>query len=104
VEDVDMDAYSEDELMEAFQEEVRGDELANPEAKRLRELATIPEADTPLHKSKRRVNFEDEHSLDRAERIKAARNQDFTKEKDNTITPLTSFVHFPNDCVVDKQQ
>jgi hypothetical protein len=36
VEDVDMDAYSEDELMEAFQEEVRGDELASPEAKHLR--------------------------------------------------------------------
>jgi hypothetical protein len=95
------EAYSEDELMGAFEEEDRGDEPASPEAAQLRELATIPEVETPSHKSKRRANTGDEHSLDRAERIKAARNLDFTKEKGNISTSQTSFVHFANEYVVD---
>jgi hypothetical protein len=97
-----IETYSEDGLMDVFQEEVRGDEPACPDAMQLRELAAISEADTPSHKSKRRTNSEDEHSLDRAERIKVVRNLDFTKEKGNTSMPPTSFVHFPNECVVDK--
>jgi hypothetical protein len=87
--------------MGAFEEEDRGDEPASPEAAQLRELATIPEVETPSHKSKRRANTGDEHSLDRAERIKAARNLDFTKEKGNISTSQTSFVHFANEYVVD---
>jgi hypothetical protein len=72
VERDDNEAYSEDELMGVFEEEVRGDEWASPEAMQLRELAAIPEANTPSRKSKRQANSDDEHSLDKAERIKTA--------------------------------
>jgi hypothetical protein len=48
VESVGMEAYSDDELVDAFQEEVRSDELGSPEAMHLRDLTVIPEADTFL--------------------------------------------------------
>jgi hypothetical protein len=97
----EVEMYSEDELMDAFEDEVKGDEVASPVAMQLRELAAILEAETLSHKSKRRASTGDEHSLGRAERIKAARNLDFTKEKDNNSSPHTSFIHFSNECVVD---
>jgi hypothetical protein len=78
------EAYSEEELMGDFDEEGKGDELASLEAAQLRELAAISEAETPPHKSKRRAHSGDGHSLDKATRIKAARNLDFTKENSNS--------------------
>jgi hypothetical protein len=42
------------------------------------DMAAIPEADTPMRRSKRRAETADEPSLERAERIKAARNVDTT--------------------------
>jgi hypothetical protein len=88
-----VETYSEDELMDAFEDEVRGDEVENLVAMQLRELAAILEAETPSRKSKR-ASTGDEHSLEWAERIKAARNLDFTTEKGNSSSPHASFVHF----------
>jgi hypothetical protein len=67
-----VETYSEDELIDAFEDEVRGDEVASPVVMQLRELTAIPEYENPLLKSKRRASTGDEHSLERAERIKAA--------------------------------
>jgi hypothetical protein len=64
-----------------------------------REIAAIPEASTPSSKSKRRTQSVDEHSLDRAKRIKAARNLDFNSVKGNSSTIESSFIHFSNDNV-----
>jgi hypothetical protein len=67
-----VETYSEDELMDTFEDEVSGDEVASPVAMQLRELAAIPEAETPSRKSKRRASTDDEHSLEQAGRIKTA--------------------------------
>jgi hypothetical protein len=48
------------------------------------ELAAIPEVATPGRRSKRRAKTAVEVSLDRAERLKAAHNLDFTSGKGNT--------------------
>jgi hypothetical protein len=93
-------AYSEDELMGVFEMEGRGDEPASPEAEQLRELATIPEVESPSRKSKRRVQSSDEHSLDRAVRIKATRNLDFSKEKGNIPKSPASSIHYSDEQVV----
>jgi hypothetical protein len=69
-----------------------------------KDLAAIPEAETPSCKSKRRSETVDENSLDRAERIKAARNLDFTSEKSNSSKSNVSFVHLSNKNVIDKLQ
>jgi hypothetical protein len=76
-------AYSEDELIGVFQMEGRGDEPESTEVEQLRELVVIPEVESPSRKRKRWAQSGDDHSLDRATRIKAARNLDFSKEKGN---------------------
>jgi hypothetical protein len=81
-----------------------GHDPAKQRAKAQKVMAAILEAETPLRKSKRRSESVDEHSLDRAERIKAARNLDFTAEKGNNSKPLVSFVHFSNENVIDNLQ
>jgi hypothetical protein len=98
--DEDMEGLT-DEMLQDASEDVNENDGASPRAVELRELAAIPEADTPSRKSKRRVNSGDEHSLDRAERIKAARNLDFAPEKGNSSTHQASFIHFSNECVID---
>jgi hypothetical protein len=65
------------------------------------DLAAIPEADTPTRRSKRRADTADQPSLERAERIKAARNMDATPNKGNNTMPQTSFLQqFSNEHVV----
>jgi hypothetical protein len=65
------------------------------------DLAAIPEADTPTRRSKRRADTADQPSLERAERIKAARNMDATPNKGNITMPQTSFLQqFFNEHVV----
>jgi hypothetical protein len=59
-----------------------------------RDFAAVPEASTPSRKSKRRAQSTDEHSLDRAERIKAAHNLNFNKAKGNNNKTDSSFIHF----------
>jgi hypothetical protein len=86
--------FSEDALMSSFEEDARGDEPTSPEARQLRELAVIPKVESLSCKSKRRAQSGDEHSLDRAMRIKAARNLDLSKEKDNSSTTHASLFIF----------
>jgi hypothetical protein len=69
-----------------------------------REIAAIPEASTLSHKRKRRAQSPDKHSLDRAERMKAARNLDFTSENGNSSDAQTSFVQFSNCNVIENLQ
>jgi hypothetical protein len=69
-----------------------------------REVAAILEASTPSRKSKRRAQLADEHSLDWAERIKAARNLDINSVKGNSSTTESSFIHFSNDNVIKNLQ
>jgi hypothetical protein len=66
----------------------------------LRELAAILEVESPSRKSKMRAQSSDEHSLDRAARIKAVHNLDFSKEKGNNPKSLASFIHFSDEKVV----
>jgi hypothetical protein len=66
-------------------------ELANRVGKEQRELAAIPEADTPSRKSKRRNESVNEHSLEHARRIKAACNLDFASDKGTNSKPISSF-------------
>jgi hypothetical protein len=61
-----METPTDNELQDAIEEEVNGSELVNLRAVEIRELAAIPEANTPLHKSTRRANSGYEHSLDQA--------------------------------------
>jgi hypothetical protein len=61
-----------------------------------RDKAAIPS--TPSRKSKRRAQSADEHSLDRAEWIKAVRNLDFTSEKGNISQTL--FVQLSHENVI----
>jgi hypothetical protein len=88
------DPLSDGELMNSSEEDARGGELVSPEAEQLRDLATIPEVESPSHKSKRRAQSGDEHSLVRATRMKVARNLDFSNEKGNSSTTHASFIHF----------
>jgi hypothetical protein len=90
-----------EELHEAFDAQAPVHELANLMAESKKELATIPEVDTPSHKSKRRAESVNEHSLERVERIKAACNLDFTSEKGNSSKPHASFIHYSNENVID---
>jgi hypothetical protein len=69
-----------------------------------REMAAILEASTPLCKSKRRAQSVDEHSLDRAERIKAVQNLNFNSVNGNSSTTEYSFAHFSNDNVIENLQ
>jgi hypothetical protein len=89
----------EDEVQEAF--DVAALEPAKWMGKAQRELMAIPEADTPSRKSKRRAESLNEHSLERAKRIKAARNLDFTSKKGTNSRHSSSFIHYSNEHVID---
>jgi hypothetical protein len=78
--------------------------LAQMEAEEHRKVAAIPEASTPSRKSKRRAQTMDEHSLDRAERIKAARNLDSNTVKGNNNKTKSSLIHLSNECVTKNLQ
>jgi hypothetical protein len=52
-------------------------------------FAAIPEASTPSRKSKRRAASADEHSLERAEKIKAAKNLDAPLKQGNQTAEIT---------------
>jgi hypothetical protein len=77
---------------------------AQMEAKEYLEVAVIPEASTPSRKSKRRAKTADEHSLDRAERIKAAWNLNFNSAKGNSNKTESSLIHLSNECVTKNLQ
>jgi hypothetical protein len=66
-----------------------------------RELAAIPEADTPSRKSKRRAKSVDKHSLERAERMKASRNLDLDSGNGTNSKPNLSFIHYSKEHVID---
>jgi hypothetical protein len=83
----DVEGPIDDEIENVFEEDDRGIVLAHPEVEEQRALAAIPEAVTPTHSSRRRAESAGEHSLDRAERIKAAHNLDFRTEKGNLAHP-----------------
>jgi hypothetical protein len=70
-------------------------EPANLMGESQRELAAIPEANTPSRKSKRRAESVNVHSLERAERIKAACTLDFALEKGTNSKPNSSFFTSP---------
>jgi hypothetical protein len=76
-------------------------EMKLPEEEAHRALADIPKANTRSRKSKRRADTTAELSMERAERLKAARNLDFTQENGNKNTSHASFLQFPNEIVVD---
>jgi hypothetical protein len=69
-----------------------------------RDFAAILEASTPSCKSKWRAQSTDEHSLDRAEQIKAAHNLDFNKANGNNNKTHSSFIHLSNDFVTKNLQ
>jgi hypothetical protein len=74
------DLQSDEEDREAYGERGPIPDPAGLSTEVLRELAAIPEASTPSRKSKRRATSVEEHLLNRAERMKAARNLDFNVE------------------------
>jgi hypothetical protein len=98
----DMDEVHDTEGMEEADEtytgqnnhdmEVPGSELELPRAEASRELATIPQADTPSRRSKRRADTADAPSLERAKQIKVVRNLDSTTKKGNNTTPQASSI------------
>jgi hypothetical protein len=92
---------TDDELENIFVEEVPWKETAQPTVEDQRALAAIPDTATPSCASKRRAGSVAKNSLDRAERIKAARNLDFILEKGNCDTSQISFISFSNEHMVD---
>jgi hypothetical protein len=80
---------------------VSGSSQVIPRAAAQGDLAVVPEATTPPRTSKRRADTIAEPSLERAERLKAARNLDATTKKGNDITSHISFLQFSDDLVVD---
>jgi hypothetical protein len=62
------------------------------------ELAAIPKRATPGERSNRRAKMVDESSLERDERMKAARNLDFKGNKDHS---QASFLLLSNDMVLN---
>jgi hypothetical protein len=101
--DNDIEAQTDDEMytgQNSQEEKTPSSNLVNPRAEAHRKLAAIPEAVTPLRTSKRRADMADQHSLERAERIKAACNLDSTPNLGNTTTSHASFLQFSNEKVV----
>jgi hypothetical protein len=101
VDEMGFEVQSDYELQEAYEEDALVHDPASPRAVVQTELAAIPEASTPSRKSKKRADSVEEHSLDWAERIKAARNLNFTSDKGNNSMSQASFIHFSNECVID---
>jgi hypothetical protein len=71
---------------------------------RCKGILLLFQTSTPSRKSKRRAQSADEHSLDRAEWIKAARNLNFNPVKGNSNTIDSLFVHLSNDFVTKNLQ
>jgi hypothetical protein len=67
---------------------------------RVQNLAAIPEASTPSRRSKRRVDSVDQASLERAEKLKAARNLDSLPKQGTNDIPDKS-LHFSSKQVYD---
>jgi hypothetical protein len=65
------------------------------------DMAAIPEADTPMQRSKRRADIADQSSLEHVERIKPACNIDTTPNKGNNTTSQNSFLQFSNEQVME---
>jgi hypothetical protein len=63
-------------------------------------MTAIPETESPGRRSKRRADMVDESSLERAERIKAARNLDFNSGIGKPDYAHHSFLQFSNDIVI----
>jgi hypothetical protein len=80
---------------------VPGSEPVTPRAETHRALTAIDEVGTPSRRSKTRADMADEPSLERAERIKAARNLDFNPKKGTKNTSHVSFLEFSNEHVDD---
>jgi hypothetical protein len=87
--------------MTSSEVDASGSEPLTPRAETHRELAAISEVGTPSRRSKRRADTADEPSLERAERIKAARNLDFNPKKGTKTTSHASFLQFSDEHVVD---
>jgi hypothetical protein len=87
--------FSEDDMATtAMQSSTPAITLANTQAA---DLAAIPKASTPSRKrSKRRAGSADEHSMDRAERMKAAKNLDAPLKQGNNPTEQ-SFINFTSE-------
>jgi hypothetical protein len=87
--------------MNSPEAEASGSELVTPRAEAQRDLAAIPEAETPSRRSRRRADTTDEPSLEHAERIKVASNLDSIPESGKRITSHASFLQFSYEHVVD---
>jgi hypothetical protein len=75
-----------DSVQFSQEDEVLASVAANQKSAAQEGLTAIPEAFTPLRSSKRRAVTADQHSLERAERLKAARNLDYTPKLGNNST------------------
>jgi hypothetical protein len=104
VDEMSPEAVTDDDEHEAYEGDTHVHDPGNMRSVTQREMAAIPEANALSHKSKRRAESADEHSLDRAEWIKAACNLDFTAEKGNISMTHASFIHFSNENVVENLQ
>jgi hypothetical protein len=90
-----LEFFSEDDMATtAMQSSTPAITSANTQAA---DLAAIPKASTPSRKrSKRRAGSADEHSMDRAERMKAAKNLDAPLKQGNNPTEQ-SFINFTSE-------
>jgi hypothetical protein len=101
--EVEVDS-DEDDLQELYNTYSNSEEMApisepGSPVVQVAEMAAIPEIVTPGRRSKRRAETANESSLERAERIKAARNMDVTHDKGNTEISQHSFLEFSNEHV-----
>jgi hypothetical protein len=98
------DSESQTELDDSVQfsqeDEVLASVATNQKSAAQEALAAIPGAVTPLRSRKRRAVTADQHSQERAERLKAARNLDYVLELGNNSTSHPSFLKFSNELVV----
>jgi hypothetical protein len=94
IDDMIVEAWSDEELPKESGNVTTVQDTTKQWARTKKDLAAIPEAETPSCKSKRRLETVDENSLDRVEWIKVVGNLDFTLEKGNSNKSTVSFVHF----------
>jgi hypothetical protein len=102
VDEMGFEVQSDDQLPDAYEDDAPVRDPASLRVVVQGELAAIPEANTPSRKSKRRADSVEEHSLDRAEQMKVARNLDFTSDIGNNSMSQASLIHLYNECVIDK--
>jgi hypothetical protein len=80
--------------------EASGSEPAMPRTEAQRDLAALPEVETPSRRSRRRADTADEPSLEHGERIKATSNLDSIPKRGKKITSHASSLQFSNEHVV----